>query len=124
MDFGKGVHNMSYSNNYELRTATERASLDFHEELQSKTLLVIRRLTERDSSHTNIELIKRELGINYKVLGRILSDLNLSGLIEFFVDSDKEGNFSPSDIQIEMTELGKDRARYTYEILEQQVKLL
>ena len=116
---------MSYSNNSALRNATARASLDFYDELAQKTLLIIKRLKDYSNQQpVTVERIKQELGINYNVLNRVLSDLSNQGALEFYVVPEKINDYSTSDMQVEMTSAGEAMARRSYNLLQRKANIL
>jgi predicted transcriptional regulator len=115
---------MSYSNNSALRDATEKATLSYYDELEKKTLILIERLENKEKNNVTAELVKRELGINYKVLGKIFSSLSEDGAIEFIVSSDKAENYSPSDMYIRTTEIGKLLTRHAIESFTRRAGIL
>ncbi|HIF9347004.1 TPA: hypothetical protein ACX6RX_003114 [Photobacterium damselae] len=115
---------MSYSHNSALRDATKRATLDFYDELEQKTLLIIEKLEDRTPGKVTAEKVKKDLGINYKVLGKVFSSLSDDGAIEFYVSSDKAENYSPQDMIVKTTETGKARTRRAFEALQRRVNML
>lgn len=112
-------YSMKYSTHSALRSATERASLDFYDGLVEKTLLTIQRLS-RNHNDITVERIKRELGINYKVLNKVLLSLSNDGAIEFYVSPDKRDNYTTSDMHVELTQFGINMSRRAVEILLQR----
>lgn len=119
---------MNYSNSSSaLRSATEKASLDFYNELADKTLLIINKLEgyqNNPDTPVTVERVKKELGINYKVLNKVLSDLSNEGALEFYVSSEKRTNYSTSDMQIEVTGLGQVMTRRALESLQRKASIL
>ncbi|EGQ7762833.1 hypothetical protein ABRZ80_05250 [Vibrio vulnificus] len=115
---------MSYSNNSSaLRNATAKASLDFYDELADKTLLIIKKLEGHNHNLVTVERVKKELGINYKVLSRILKELSDDGALEFYVAPEKQDDYSTSDMHVEITPVGDAMLRRAFESLQRKVVL-
>ncbi|HBC3864110.1 hypothetical protein [Vibrio parahaemolyticus] len=115
---------MSYSSNSALRDATAQATLNYYEELEQKTLLVIKRLEDKTPNQVTAESVKKELGINYKVLGKVFSSLSEDGAIEFLVSSDKAESYSPSDMYIRTTDLGKILTKHAIESITRKAGIM
>lgn len=114
---------MIHSTSSELRNVTKQASSEFYDELQTKTLLMVHELEESKFSSITVNTLKRKLGINDKVLTKILSSLSSNGYLNLFVESTKGDNLDYDDIKIELTKLGKDKAKHAYEELTRKLGL-
>lgn len=112
---------MIHSINSELRNATKQATSEFYEKLQIKTLLMVKELEEGKVLSITVDVLKKKLGINDKVLVRVLSDLSTDGYLSLFVDPEKEDNYKHEDIKVELTNLGKDKAKHAYEELSKKL---
>lgn len=116
-----GGNTMSYSANSALRDATRNASLEFYNSLEEKTLLAIDKLTSNpETPDISVAQVQRELGINYRVLGKIFSSLSNDGAVEFFVSPDLVDKYAPKDMIVELTENGRLRTRRAVENMQRK----
>ncbi|WP_437410955.1 hypothetical protein [Serratia marcescens] len=94
-----------------LRDSEAKSSERFYQDLSTKTLKCIGRITSFDmESSTNISEIKNYMGINYNALAIIITNLKNSGYITLFLDHDnfqgEKNNVGPDDLNIKLTKEG------------------
>ncbi|MGR6781816.1 hypothetical protein ACU5B6_20180 [Moritella viscosa] len=104
---------MSTSDKYSftsLRSVDYQADKDFYTQLSEKTLMTIARFS-RESKELTLSSLKSHMGINFRVLTKMVEELTSQELIKVYIKAGvSKEQYQAHDVLISLTQSGKVKA--------------
>ena len=105
---------ISDSNKYSfssLRSVDAQADKEFYNQLTDRVLVtILQMLPDNLTEATTLADLKGAMGINYKVLTKIISSLAKRALIKVKINGSST-DYQPEDVSIQLTSAGKGHAK-------------